>query len=356
MYLMSFISLFACETANDPKKLYLVEESQKNILTTFLEGEDLFASMQEEIMVSVDRSTDNLRLIYGKMYEVDSLSGVVISELEKMKRSMFRSFDGLTSKQLSDLVLEKSYKKSNPNTYDLRKVTYVGESELFSGENAQNIPFLYKDFRHKLGDLLITLSTSKSSHPLKPFYDSNISDFKNEQDFSGQFERMVKRNSINSEYVNSLKIIYRKLTKSKQEWSQLLTPSESWIDDFGILLALENEVLTARKIAFEQIKSTVNFCGCYDFSSIEPIVIGPNTAHTGDTIELKMFVAALNQYRNPVVKLKSKGKVIVEKGIAKVQVIVPKSDKFKVSGNLKLMSKSGNILNFNWSHQMEVLQ
>lgn len=359
LILLSF--LYGCSYKNDPGKLYSLEIIQTNTLDQFSYGEMRMAEMEE---IMEDRTNPNnfqtrVDLLYKAFLKIDRLTGIQISTLSKMKIDMFKSFGEDVSIKSENSIINYEYKNeklSQPISYTLNKIKYSGESNLLNEENRDLIIELIRKYRYELCTIIEeSINFEKSMEPYI-FIDPRITDFKNEDDFNQQFDIKIKKSKIAADDYETIKRIYRILTKTDDQWKMIISEKNSWIDDLGILLSIESDILKVRSFAFDQIRSRIGCGGNYNFSHILPIVYGPDAAVAGDTIELKILMAAYNAYQTPTFEIFGGGTLEkVEKGIGYVKVVLPKSKEIEIKGNITVKNKSGVPKTEMWNHKIVIL-
>lgn len=357
-----FSILSGCKSKNDNGKLYTLETIQNNTVNQFYYGEERIMVIKE--MVYYDDSGNEefrsrIKLMFKSFLKIDSLTGVLISEMGKMKKEMFKSFDeNMSLKNENSIVYYdyKNVKSSRPLSFDLSNVKYVGESNLLSEKNRN---FIIKSIRKYRKEICCEIEKSiysrKNTHPYF-FIDPQINDFKDDKDFNKKYERKIKKSKISIDDYEGIKQIYRLLSKTDEQWNLILNEKESWIDDLGVLLSIERDIMMVRSFALDQIGSRIGCRGNYNFSHILPIVEGPNAAVAGDTVELKILMAFFNAYQNPTFEIFGGGKLEkIEKGIGYFKVVIPKSKEIEFKGNITLKNKSGIPHSEIWKHKIKIL-
>lgn len=354
--------LTSCSKANDQGKLYVLENMQRNSIEQFSYGEEMFSSMKE---MAEDRTENELarsrfKMLYNQFILIDSLTGIQIAEIEKMKRQMFRSFGEEMSIKKEQSILHYDYKNdktSRPVSYDLKNVKHTGSSNLLNEKNRLKLIVSFRKLRREICSLITTSINYNSDSKQYSFIDPNITDFKNEKDFWKQYDLKIKQSTISPDDTEVVKRIYHLLSKRENDWKLIFNEKESWMDDMTVLLALENDIQLARSLAFNVILNRITNCASYDFTQILPSVYGPNAAIEGDTITLQIFMAAMSENKMPIVN-KLKGGILAktEKGVAFVKVIVPSKKETEIKGMITILNKSGIPLTREWNHPLRILK
>jgi hypothetical protein len=356
-----FSLLFGCKHKNDLGKLYSLEIIQNNTLEQFSYGELRLAEMKEMIE---DRTNpkdfqSSIDLLFKDFLRIDSLTGIHISKISKMKIEMFNSLGEDVSVKNEKSIIHYDYKLeklSRPISYNLTKVKYTGESNLLKDENRDILIESIRLFRVEICKIIEESLNFEKNRDAFVFIDPQINEFKDDEDFYKQFEIKIKKSKIAPDDFETIKRIYRILSKTDDQWKMIINEKDSWIDDLSILLSIESDILKVRAMAFDQMRSRIGCGGNYNFSHILPIVYGPNAAIAGDTVELKILMAAYNAYQTPTFEIFGGGKLEkVEKGIGYVKVVLPKSKEIEIKGNITVKNKSGIPKTQMWNHKIVIL-
>lgn len=259
--LFLFIS---CRQTNDLGKLYSLEKIQDNNLEQFYKGETYLSEMKE--IIENQKTTtnpefkNNLNLLFKSLVKIDLVSGVHISTLSNMKNDLFNSLGEKMNIKDKNSIINQAYKyekPSQPLMYHLNKVKITGQSNLLSENNRNTIIESIKRYRSDLCKIIVeSLNTEKNKSPFL-FIDPQINEFKDINDFDQQYDRKIKMSNISLDDAETVKEIYRMLSKNQNDWEKIIDVKESWIDDLSILLSIENDILKARTMAFSLIRGRI---------------------------------------------------------------------------------------------------
>ncbi|MCT4560730.1 MAG: hypothetical protein N4A41_05055 [Crocinitomicaceae bacterium] len=356
--IVSFFTLLSCNQQNNAGKLYVAEVLQKAALDVFYMGAEYKMQVQE---IGTDMSQPERgkkgRFILLDMEAVDSLTDIVINHIEGLKMEMFQSMgESITAGKEGSLYQSDRDKLrlSMPNKVNLGKVKYQGKTEILNQRSCDELVRFIRQFR---GDVCSTIVESnrlftKGWNP--SFYDPMLDEYTDEKDFKVRLADSLEKFKVNSDDREGVKEMYRTLTKTTDEWERILQPNSHWLDDFLILTSLENDVLKVREIAFNLIRLRIGCQGEYGFSKILPLVKGPGIAAPRDTLELKVFIGAFNEWKDPEIEVFGDAKVIkVEKGIGHVRVVMPANKKeINLEGKISIKNKVGIGKTLDWSHRI----
>ncbi len=354
--------LFACNSENDPGRIYALDILQSATLEQYAAGEGRFMEMKEKVE---DKSGSEeylfkIRQLYQYCNDIDSITGVHLTLIEKMKRDMFTSFGEELSVKKEHSILQYDFGHENasrPINYMFSNVKHTGGSAILTGENVKLVISMFKEYRKEVCTLLEASNFVDGNSKPYFFKDPMITQFKDDADFYRQYEKGIQQSNITPDDAETIKTIYKLLSKTDEQWAVILTDKSSWIDAVSVLLSIENTLLTVRALAFDLLRSRGGGCGEFGFTQILPIVYGPNAAIAGDTVQLKIMMAAYNEYANTSFEIYGGGKLVkVEKGIGYFNVVVPKAQEIGLRGNITLTNKSGVPRTQEWSHKIKVLQ
>lgn len=354
--------LTSCSNTNDQGKLYVLENMQRNTIEQFSYGEEKFSEMKEMVE---DRSeneylTSRFYKLFKVFIQIDSLTGIQVTEIEKMKRQMFRSFGEEMSIKKDQSILHYDYKNdktSRPVSYDLKNVKHTGSSNLLNEKNRLKLIVSYRKLRREICSLITTSMNFSLDTKQYSFIDPNIIDFKNDKDFWKQYDLKIKQSTISPDDTEVIKQVYRLLSKSENNWKLIFNEKESWMDDMSVLLALEDDIQLARSLAFNVMRSKFGGGANFHATQIFPNIYGPNAAMEGDTLTLQIYVAAVNANQMPIVQQLKGGTLEKTKnGIAYVKVIVPSKKQTEINGTITIINKSGIPKTLKWNHQLKILK
>lgn len=352
------VLLVSCSSNNDPGQIYALETMQSNALEQYAYGEEYRMEMKEMIAdkSEVEVLLSRTNFIYKSFEKIDQLVGEQLSQIRAIKLGMFKAFGENIKVTSENSIVHYDYKIESPVRpliIDLKNVKHTGRANVLTEANRKTLVNSLKAYRKTICRLVV----ASQSHKERCYYfvDPQINQFKDDKDFYKLFDAKTKSSNIGPDDYEAVKQIYRVLTKTDVEWEQIFTEKESWLDELAVLISIESDILRARALAFTTIRYRISDCG-YNFTNILPVVYGPNAAHAGDTLELKVLMTAFNKNQNPKIDLLKMGKVTkVEDGIAYLQIVVPQSKHVEVKGRITILNKSGIPKTLPWEHEIEVI-
>ena len=178
----------------------------------------------------------------------------------------------------------------------------------------------------------------------------DINTFKNNAELTKGIKAMLfaPGNSMNKEDEIALTSIYEELTKQelndhheqdKVHWIAKTFDHSPLVAAIASLSSMQNEILVARVKAITLLKSKVT-TGQYSFNQIKELVSGPGVASAGETIQLKVTMAAYDTDNNPIVSTNS-GSLVVSEGIGTITAKAPAGGEMNFSGTVSIKDKGG---------------
>ncbi|MES2555653.1 MAG: hypothetical protein V4604_05850 [Bacteroidota bacterium] len=335
--------------------IYLAEASQSTTIDQLDLGNQDYSAFRE---MAEDRSLDPLRLQRIReslkfLNEVNELCGETIGKLENYKSTLLKQVGVNASRDITEAYEARN--PLSPSVYDLSKLdpnkkinNWVADGEaLFA---------LRQQFRKEAMQLFMSNSADVSGNPLNapiPVIES----FSNKNDLRQQIDRAFDPMHLRYDDVEFAKHLYSMLSDDKTTYLNYFKTTPSWITQFHLLSVCETEILAFRRNYFSFIRSMVNLSCEYDFDQMTPVVDGPNAAKAGSTVKLKVFMAALNSYNQPIVTADVNVKSITtENGYAIVTLELPKAKEVTYTGKLGLYSKSGVLRTYPWKKTITVVE
>lgn len=357
---LTIILLFlvgSCREENDAGEIYTLNVLQRSNYDEFAEGEMKMIIIKE---IAEDKTQKDLmtrtQILETHFFKIDTLCGDMMYFLESIKKEMFKEVgESLALKSNSNILYFENEKKSCPLSYNLQNVKYTGGTDVLVSEKAEKIKDTLRFFRGEICRMIENSVIVEKNMRKFYFIDPNINDFKDIKEYNQKFEKATLKMNLAQDDAEAIKQIYFQLTKSDQEWDNILTEKDSWIKAFRVLVSLQNDVLNARRNTFALMGS--RFCiGEYGFTRIIPIVNGPEAAKPGDKIQLQVFYGAINQDKAPYVEVLNGGKVTnVKNGLAYVEVVVPNEKELTITGRITVKNKSGVPKTENWTKKIYIL-
>ena len=349
-------SLLSCTTTHDSGKIYTLETLQNNTLEQFNYGEEssmLLKEMTSDRTNSIEY-TSKVSHLYEALLEIDSVTALSVSLVEKYKKELFISIGA--PKAESPPYPSQSSNPCRPILYDLSRIKHTGESSVLDDLSRKRIVASIRNYRGEICRLLQESHFIEKDREAFYFVDPNINTFRDDKDFNRQFDERIKKSNISMDDMEVTKRIYRILSKTDENWRSIIGEKDSWTDVLSVLLSIENDILTVRAMAFHQIQYRMGCGADFNFSHILPIIHGPNAAGAGDTVQLKVFMGAYNAAQNPAFELSGGAKLEkIEAGIGYITVVIPKSEKSVINGKISVRNKSGVVKTMAWEHTIRAI-
>ena len=192
----------------------------------------------------------------------------------------------------------------------------------------------------------------------------DINTFKSNAELAKGIKAMLfaAGNKMNKEDETALTSIYEELTKQELNdhheqvnvhWISKTFDHSPLVAAIASLSSLQNEILVARVKAINLLKSKVT-TGQYSFNKIQELVSGPGVASAGETIELKVTMAAYDSDNNPEVT--GPGSISVANGIGTITLKAPQGGEMNLSGTVTIKDKSQVPTTKPWSWKVKIVE
>jgi hypothetical protein len=192
----------------------------------------------------------------------------------------------------------------------------------------------------------------------------DINTFKSNAELAKGIKAMLfaAGNKMNKEDETALTSIYEELTKQELNdhheqvnvhWISKTFDHSPLVAAIASLSSLQNEILVARVKAINLLKSKVT-TGQYSFNKIQELVSGPGVASAGETIELKVTMAAYDSDNNPDVT--GPGSISVANGIGTITLKAPQGGEMNLSGTVTIKDKSQVPTTKPWSWKVKIVE
>lgn len=260
--LLPFIFLvLSCENAqiiesdNESGKRYVLETLQELAIDQFYAGESVRNVFKEKM---VDRTeTEGILLkvknLSNQIEKIDSLTAIPLTLMNQLRKDQFHLM------RESSQIQTASYKNPlYPTQVAYSNVKYAGSSNLWTDESREKMIAAIYSYREAICKALVETTNYIREDRTYTFIDPQIHTFQDQQDFLRQYDQKIQNSSIAMDDADFIRELYWELTKSNNEWEQILSNQKSWTLDFAVLLALENTFLKARKKALMHIRSKIS--------------------------------------------------------------------------------------------------
>jgi hypothetical protein len=369
---------------------------------------DAFVAIEENIqrgnIIQVDRGNISKRDLSTEMAGVlDDESGKakklkikglleIISKIDKEAASMIKFIDsiklhileksGENIKTVKDkdkeTIIWKSYNPNDPLYPTRMNLQAVQAKDQFDvpmheiiGADIKNLEKdkiglklwkRYNNFRNFVTGAAGSYSDGGKQYLVKV---KDINSYKSNGELSKGIKAMLfaPGNNMNKEDEIALTSIYEELTKLELNdhhelkdvhWIAKTFDHSPLVAAIASLSSMQNEILVARVKAINLLKSKVT-TGQYSFNKIKELVSGPGVVSGGETIELKVTMAAYDSDNNPTVSSNS-GSVVVAEGIGTIKATAPQGGEMNFNGTVSIKDKTGTEKPMPWSWKVKVVE
>jgi len=220
-------------------------------------------------------------------------------------------------------------------------------------------------FRLELIELTATYKDGEKSFSCKP---KGINDHKDNEALVKSVTAMFDKEKVNPEDKDELITLYCNLTKptlvptseegstDKWHWIGKTFDHAPLVAAIASLTSLQSEVLAARAQSIRLIKAKIT-TGEYSFNRVAAIAAGADMATSGDEIPLTVMMAAFDSDKQPEIRNLSGGSVSeIKDGRATIKVNVSGSGEMRVSGEIGIRKKSGDMKWAKWEKLITIMQ
>ncbi|PHR33229.1 MAG: hypothetical protein COA38_05075 [Fluviicola sp.] len=345
----------------------------------FDQGNEMIANVRDELARTPKKNNSRLKLmlVLAKMQELASISDSFLLELEGLKVSL------LDAAGEDDETIMFNTSKAIARRFKGRKKRYsCSEANLWALKNRDN--------RESVNDYFINVSgNSPSKRGLElwekfngfnlgfiksmasyemygrkyTFLSKNINSFSDQKDLHYQVKRMIyDGNKVNNfEDFSALRDVYMVLSKPEQvkigeldrHWVVATFKDASIVQAIMRITQIENEVLTARKYAFENWMNKVQY-GRFSYNLHEPVITGPESINLGERIDLIVSTSLNDQYNRVKVETDQPDARIKynEDGTATISFIPQKGQK-SISGKHIIKDSKGIDCTKEWKYNLK---
>lgn len=160
-----------------------------------------------------------------------------------------------------------------------------------------------------------------------------------------------------------IKDLYIKLSKNEMEkheelmlhWIARTFDHSPVVAAIASLTALEQEILSARAVALNHIKSRVT-TGDYSFNKVMALASGPASANQGEEFEVKVMMAAYDSDNQPTVTVSGGSLKEVKDGMGIVTARASSGPEMTLKGTVGIKKKDGSMKTESWETKVVVMK
>ncbi len=368
------------------------ENIQKANMAQVTTGNSYIGAVDEELKTTPKDAEnkakrEKLDFVLKRMEEIDKLTGEMVKKLDDLKIKILTESGEDMSKVAKDneeTILWSKYDKKEQclptrmhlmavqakDQYDIPMQIICGTAEggdikNIKGEGAK----LWKDFnnyRKELIELCANYTWGEKTYKMKV---EEINKFESYLKLQDAVEKMIEKSDANKNDDGAyLKKMYLELTKPERvdvhgvkdvHWVGATFDHSPLVAAIASLSSMQQHVLTARSIALDQWKSKVT-TGEYSFNKIMPLAYGPVVANTGDSVQLRVMMAAFDSDNQPEVILTTEGIESDVKypgdGVGYVNFKAGGGTEMTVEGTVSIRNKSGVKKIQPWKHNIIIMK
>lgn len=359
-YFFAFIllsTLFSCSggPANDPRSIYTYQTMQGEMFNA-LGGISEKASIINE--VEQDKSSPYTQKYAKKALlkwrRIEQELGEAIALIEETKRLLFLQMgENIKVEDTMNTIRYRKYDSrypTEPAGYDLAKVKNNETTDVLSpnGAFAKKIQIKMKQLRKVLTEIAAFHEKRDYTEKTYFFKDPNINAYSS---YIQLREMLEKSGAVKHVAVDDLEIvlrIYSRLSYKTDFWENSFEENLPWLEAFGFLISLENDILNATNDALSIFYYQLGFGGSYNFTEILALVNGDEFVPQGKNPTFEVFLGALLYINDPIVKANGAKVISVKDGKAYLTADMGNKNELTISGTLTVITYSGIPKTFPW--------
>lgn len=364
---ISLLLLSACggEAAKqmDTAQIHSMVVLQSSTMEEWYTSESKAVQLRE---IAKDRNNPSASMKAANMMKAakhfEALGSKIISRVEDLKKEMFKDVGENVKDVGPNSILGRSYSHIEPfriSLFSLYKVKSIGSTSILD-LNEQTIRELVENIRSYREVLCSELVQSNSVTGQKPYFfkDPKIVQFQNYDDLNAKVDKAMSKSHIAPDDIEAVRKFYMDLSFTDEHWSQVFHKNMSWLTAFGVLISIENTVISARKNALTLMASRFNLGSEFPISALEPVVFGPEIAYEGEQVKMEVTIAGYNRDIQPQVQVHGGGQVVeIRDGKGIVQTKAPSGGKeMSITGTISIRTRSGNIISYPWRKTIVILK
>lgn len=223
------------------------------------------------------------------------------------------------------------------------------------------------DFRSSIVELTGSYEWGNDKFSIKV---DPINEFESNAALRTKVVEMIQKNGKNANLKEDQEVLvnlYMGLTKLEKNnvhdqkdvhWIGKTFDHSPLVASIASLSSLQQEILNARAVAVEYWKGKVS-TGEYSFNMIAPLAYGQPIANTGDSVYLKVMMAAYDSDNQPEVKViegASDAKIVTKDGQGIVGFKVGGGNEQVLKGTVAIKNKSGMWKTADWDYKVTIMK
>lgn len=363
------------------------ENMQTSNLTQLFRGDEKKSELKE---VSTDKSnvqrSEKAKLLLKTVKEIDQITETRIKLIDDLKIEILENIgeDVQSVGELESILMTKQGIKGiaplrmnlanvqNKDKYDDPMRILLGDKTDIKNPEGRGME-LWKSLNSYRIELTGKIAGSHIVFTGDiPEYDKNyffkgghINDFESQEELNRQLISEIKKNKVHSDDAEDIAEIYSILTKQERSrvndvddvhWLGKTFDHSPSVAAIASLTSLQNDILAARSQAVTLIRNRVTG-GDYSFNKVIPLAYGQVVANRGDSIDLKIMMAAFDTDKQPRVTLDgdNSAKININNGQGTIKLKAGGSS-MSLSGTVAVQKKSGQWKTEKWSHDIVVME
>jgi len=363
------------------------ENIQKANMNQVQRGDKAYADVKDELTGSQDEDQkakkQKLEYVLQRMDLINKETAQMIELIDQMKIDILKTageeVGSVKNRDHATILWEKTtgVKPARMNliavnakdNYDI-PMQVMGVNDDLKKPKGKGLDLWNKfnDYRSKLIELTGSYKWSEGeSFEIKV---DPINDFTDFNDLSKKVSAMLDKNGKKANLKDdkdALASIYMEMTKLERNdvgeykglhWLGMTFDHSPLVAGIAALSSMQQNVLSARAMALEHWKSRVS-TGEYSFNKIAPLAYGQPIANTGDSVYVRVMMAAFDSDNQPEVKVldgASNATIVTGDGEGLVGFVVGSGTEQVVKGTVAIKNKSGMWKTENWEYHVTIMK
>jgi len=363
------------------------ENIQKANMNQVQRGDKAYKDVKDELTGSQNENQkakkEKLKYVLQRMDLIDKETASIIQQIDQMKLDILKTageeITTVKNRDHSTIMWEKTegvkparmnlFAVNAMDNYDV-PMQVVGVNEDLKKPKGKGLELWNKfnEYRKNLVELTGTYAWSEGEKfeikvdPINEFSDFN--------DLSEKVSKMLEKNGKNANLKDdkdALASIYMEMTKLERNdvgeykglhWLGMTFDHSPLVAGIASLSSMQQNILSARAMALEHWKSRVS-TGEYSFNRIAPLAYGQPVANTGDSVYLRVMMAAFDSDNQPEVKVlegTSNPNIVTGDGQGIVGFVVGSGTEQVVKGTVAIKNKSGMWKTEEWEYRVLIMK
>jgi len=363
------------------------ENTQKGNIVQFDRGTGFIADVKSEKSSTKNDAENKAKLeklnyVLKKMEDIDLEASKMIKEIDELKLEILKESGEnieVTKDKDEELILWTKPNDKSPSLpmrmnlmavqakdqFDVPMHVIIGDDIKNPSGKGLTLWTNFNNYRNRIVEMTGSYDWGGKKFVVSP---TSINTFENNADLEAQVEKMIdsqKKGNLKEDRQVMIDLYMGMTKKEKNEvhgeknvhWIGQTFDHSPLVAALASLSSMQQDILSARALALAHWKSKVS-TGEYSFNKIMPLAYGPVVANSGDSITLKVMMAAFDSDNQPKVTVEGvEGATVTYPGDGQGLVqLVAGGSTMSLSGTVSIKNKSGVEKIEPWSHEIIIMK